>query len=111
VLVGGLDENGKVVEERLLGRARIPRMKLDPGTADFDARRAGPTGRSGVEAERDVLAGGFLRVAREERDVVEVVLDVGLGLDETEPDAFAADVEVDGAVRPVERDVAGKPDE
>jgi hypothetical protein len=41
VLVGGLDEDGEVVEQRPLGRARLAGMELDERAADFDARRTG----------------------------------------------------------------------
>ena len=69
-------------------------MELDERTADLDARSTGCTARREREAERRVLAGGLLGSAREERDVVEVVVDVGLRLDEAETHAFCADVEV-----------------
>src|SRR5439155_3696720 len=41
-----------------------------------------------VEAEPRVLVGGLLRVTRVERDVVEVVVDVGRRLDEADANAF-----------------------
>src|SRR4051812_40969662 len=83
-----------MVEERPVGHARLTRVKLDPRAAGLDTRRARRTGRRRAEPERAVLARGLFRALREERDMVEVVLDVGLGLDEPEAHALGADVEV-----------------
>ena len=47
VLVRGVDEHGQVVEQRLLGRAGLAGMELDPCSADLDARRARRPGRAG----------------------------------------------------------------
>src|SRR6266849_2208407 len=78
-----------MVVQRLLGRARLAGMELDPGTSDLDARTPCRTGRRRPETERAVLRRSLLRVRGEERHVVEVVLDVGLRLDEPEAHAFA----------------------
>ncbi len=40
VLVRGVDEHGEMVQQRLLGRARLSRVELDPRPADLDARSA-----------------------------------------------------------------------
>src|SRR5664279_6137140 len=77
-----------MVQQRLLRRARLPRVELDPRSADLDARSAGRPGRSRREAELSVRRRRLLRIRGEEGDVVEVVLDVGRGLDEPEPHAF-----------------------
>src|SRR3954453_12932282 len=98
VLVRGINEDGEMVQQRLLGRARLPRMELDPRPADLDARSPRAAGSSRLETERGVLLGRRFRILREEGDVIEVVLNVGVCLDEPEPDAFAADVEIRGAV-------------
>ena len=62
-------------------------MELDERAADLDAPRAG-----GREAVALVLLGRRLGRRRAERDVVEVVLDVGPRLDERHEDPFS-DVE------------------
>src|SRR5260221_11647701 len=68
-------------------------MELDEGATDRDARAARRTRRHRREAERAVLGCRLLGCRREERDVIEVVLNVGLRLYESEPNAFA-DVEI-----------------
>src|SRR5262245_53654120 len=78
-----------MVEERLSRRARLARLELDPCSANLDPRTAGPARRGGAEAEGAVLRRGRLRIGGAQRDVVEVVVEVGLGLDEPEHDAFA----------------------
>jgi hypothetical protein len=78
-----------VIEERLLRRSRPAGLELDPGSTHFDARTVRRTWRSGPEAERTVLRGRRLRIGRAQRNVVEVVVEVGVGLDETERNTFA----------------------
>ena len=67
-------------------------MELDERSPDLDAGLI-----LGSEPELLVLLCGLLGRGGEERDVVEVVLDVRLPLDEPEPQAFG-DVEVRAAV-------------
>ena len=88
VLVGRVDEDGEVVEERLFRSARLTGMELDPGPAHLHARTPGRAGRRGTEPERAVLRRRRLGIGGAERDVVEVVVEVGVCLDETERDAF-----------------------
>src|SRR3954451_6432435 len=73
-------------------------MELDPRPTDLHAWSPGAPGSSGRETERAVRLRRGLRVLREERDVIEVVLDIGISLDEPQPDALSSDVEVRGAV-------------
>ena len=88
VFVGRVDEHGEVVEERPFRRPRLAGLELDPRPADLDARAPGRAGRCGAEAEGAVLRCRRLRIGGAERDVIEVVVEVGLGLDEAERDAF-----------------------
>ena len=91
-LVRGIDEHCEVVEQRPLGVSRLALVELDERAADLDPRLV-----LGREPELLVLLSGLLRRCGEERHVVEVVLDVGLTLDETEPQALGH-VEVGAAV-------------
>ena len=68
-----------------------------PGSPGWNSTYAPPTSTRGApdgpdsawpEAERAVLRGGLLRIHGEERDVIEVVVDVGRGLDEPEAHTF-----------------------
>jgi hypothetical protein len=70
VLVGGLDEHRQVVQERPLRRLDVALEQLDERTA-VDALAAGLA----AEPEPLVLERGRLGVRREQRQVVEVVLD------------------------------------
>ena len=103
VLVGRVDLDGEVVQERELGIARLALVELDECASDLDARCARRARRGGREPELLVGLGSFLRRGRPERDVVEVVLDLRRRLDEPEPEPFVH-VEVDGAVAPLELD-------
>src|SRR5581483_317151 len=90
-------------------RARLALMELDERAPDFDARCSGRPRRDRLEAERPVRVGRRRRVAREERDMVEVVVEVGRRLDEAESYALGADVEVRLTVaRPLERESVGQ---
>ena len=83
-VVRAVDEHGEVVQERPLRLRRIAGVELEERAADLDARNT--VARLGlVEAEGEVLARGCLGVARVQRDVVEVVVDLGLRLDDGPP--------------------------
>ena len=86
-VVGRVDEDGEVVEQRPLGRAGVARAELDERAADLD-----PADASRTEAVLLVRLGRRRRVGRAQRDVVEVVLDIGRRLDERQADPVA-DVE------------------
>ena len=85
---GRVDEHAEVVEQRPLGLAGVALRR--------SSRNAPPTStlaRAGRrEARTGASRGGGLGVGREERDVVEVVLDLGRALDEGHPEPLA-DVE------------------
>ena len=85
VLFGGLDLDREVVQERLLRVAGLALVELDKGPADLDARCSGRPGRRLIEAELPVSLRRLLGRARPERNVVEVVVDVGRRLHEPEP--------------------------
>ena len=65
----------------------------DEGASDLDARLFRGSGRRIAEAEPLVRPCGCRRIAREQRDVVEVVVDVGSPLDEPKPQTLI-DVEI-----------------
>ena len=87
-LVRRVDEHGEMVQERLLGISRLTLMELDERAADLDPRLV-----LGREAEIRVGGRGLLRALREQRDVVEVVVHVGLALDDAQAQTLG-DVEV-----------------
>ena len=87
-----------MVEERTLRLPGLPVMELDERAAHLDP----PLAARG-KAEVAVALGRLHRLGREEGDVVEVVLDVGLRLDEPEPKTFVH-VEVRRAVVTVDLD-------
>ena len=95
VLLDRVDEDAEVVEQRPLRRARIALPQLEPGAADLQ-----PAVVAGREAERLPLDGRGGGVGRDERDVVEVELGVGLGLDQHELEPLA---QVDDRLAAVER--------
>jgi hypothetical protein len=84
VLFGGVDEHGQVIEQWSLGVSRVALVELDERAGDFDARRTGVGRRCLGEAVVSIPRGRFLRIGREQRDVVEVVVRVGLRLDEAD---------------------------
>jgi len=88
VLVRGVDEDGEVVEQRLLRGARVALVELDVGAADLDAGRAGRAGVGTLEAEPEVGVRGLARGRGPERDVIEVVLDVRRRLDEAQAEPY-----------------------
>ena len=73
-LLGRVDEHREVVEQRPLGIAGLAGVELDVRAADLDARRR----PSGAKPNRAYVAAVASGLCREQRDVVEVVLDVGL---------------------------------
>jgi hypothetical protein len=89
VLLGGIDQHRKMVQERSLGIARIAGMELDVGTAYLDAGLSLRAGLGGIEAVPLVLGCGRPRIRREDGDVIQVVLAVGLRLDQPNLQAFA----------------------
>jgi hypothetical protein len=89
VLFGGVDEHSQVVQQRPLGVSRIARVELDMGPADLDTRIAFVARVGRCEPQLLVLARGTLRVVCVERNMVEVVLDVGRRLDEPNPHSLA----------------------
>ena len=97
-------EHRKVVEKRPLGIARLAVVELDERAADLD-----PLLTVRGEAELLVLPRRLVRARGEERHVVEVVLDVGLRLDEPEPKALLH-VEICRAVLAVDRDPLEPPE-
>ena len=97
VVVGRVDLDREVVQQRLLGIARLALVELDERAARLDPRRAGRPGLGGGEPQPEVGLGGLLRRLRPERDVVDVVLDVGRRLDEADPQPLV-DVEVELAL-------------
>ena len=74
-------EDRQVVQQRPLRVARLARVELDERAADLDARRAGGLARRGSRA-RAYFVGRLLGRVRPERDVIEVVVDLGRRLDE-----------------------------
>ena len=96
MLLDGVDEDADVVQQRTLGIARVA-WRRSSRYAPPTSSRPSPTGR---EAERLPLLGRRHGIRGDERDVVEVELGVGLGLDEHDLDALA---EVDGRIAAVER--------
>src|SRR6266516_5087552 len=88
MLLGRVDEYREVVQQRALRLARIALVQLDESAADLDARLLRWAGGRIAEAEPLVgpSRGGW--VAREQRGVVEVVVDVGSPLDEPESKAL-----------------------
>jgi len=83
-VVGGVDEDREVVEERPIGRPWRILSKLDVGISDRDAIRS-----CRPEAVALVLGCGRARIDRAQRDVVQVVVDVGLRLDEHDAQTLA----------------------
>jgi hypothetical protein len=83
-----------------------------PGSPSWNSTNAPPSldprqavGRlGGVEPELDVLVSRPLRIGRDQRDVVEVVLDLGRRLDESHADAVS---EVEVCARAVRKRRAG----
>ena len=78
------------------GSPGVAGVELDERAADLDARAPGGRARAALKPSA-VRRGGRRGSGRAERDVVEVVLDVGRRLDEPEPQPLA-DVEVGLAV-------------
>ena len=93
VLVRRVDEHREVVQQRALRVAGLARVELDVRAADLHARRARGARRGGEKPSARTRAAVCSGRAREQRGVVEVVLDVGRRLDEAEPQLFV-DVEV-----------------
>ena len=88
VLLGRVDEHRKMVQQRALRLTRVALVQLDEGASDLDTRLL--RGAGGRIAEAEPLVGpcrGGL-VAREQGGVVEVVVNVGLPLDEPESKAL-----------------------
>src|SRR5918994_1547380 len=96
-----------MVEQRLLGSARVAGMELDESAGDFDARRPGFTGLRRVEAVVAVPRSRLVGVGGEERDVVEVVVGLSRGLDEPDPDVVT-EVEERHPVLPLDPKVVRK---
>ena len=84
VRLGRFDQEAEVVEERPVRGPGLAVHEDEARAADLDRAERGP--RQAVALERGRRA---LRVGREERDVVEVVLGLGLRLDETDVQALA----------------------
>ena len=83
-----VDEDCEMVQQRLVGLARITGMELDVRAADLDARMPvgdGSRDRSRAPCTPRPSARGS---AEYERDVVEVVLDVGRRFDELHTNTF-----------------------
>src|SRR5207247_7553378 len=80
VLVGRVDEDREMVQQRPLRHAGIALVELDVRTAYLDPRTAAVR-LGAAEAELRVLVRGSLWILREQRDVIEVVVDVGRRLD------------------------------
>src|SRR5436305_12492916 len=91
----------------MLGLSRVARMERAERPADDDARPARRPRRRVAEAGPLVCAGRLLRVLREQRRVIEVVLDVRRRLDEPEPQAFG-DIEIRFAARTVQLQLPGE---
>jgi hypothetical protein len=77
VLLGRLDQNRKVVQQRSLRVARLALVELDESSADLDPRRARRSRRGRGESELEVGLRRLLGRMRPECNVVEVVLDLG----------------------------------
>src|SRR6185437_2756838 len=88
VILGRLDQNGEMVQQRPLRIARLTLVELDERPADLHPWRARGPRRSSGEAQPEVLLGRLLGRLRPQRDVVEVVLDLRRRLDEPEPQPF-----------------------
>ncbi len=56
VLLGRVDEDGEVVEQRPLGSAGVALLELDVGAADLDARTAGRAGRRRARSRASVYS-------------------------------------------------------
>ena len=65
VLVGRVDEDGEMVQQRPLGRAGVALVELDEGAADLDAGDA-VLRRRFAEPVRQILARRLLRIACEQ---------------------------------------------
>src|SRR5207302_6990967 len=66
-----------------------PAVELDVGAADLDPRMTVLARRRRFEAELGVRLRGPRRILGKERDVVEVIVDVGPSLNELHADSFA----------------------
>ena len=97
--VRGIDEHGEMVEERSLRLTRVALVELDVLPGDLHARLAARRGLRRLEPELEVRVGGGLRIGRVQRDVVEVVLDVGRRLYEDEAEAVVVVLEHHVSVR------------
>src|SRR5207244_6231501 len=84
-----VDEHCDVVQQRLLGGARIAGMELDVSAADLDARMTLERTLCSVETKRPVVLRRLLGVNRIQRDVVEVVLHLRRRFDKAHSNALA----------------------
>ncbi len=87
VLLGRVDEHCDVVQQRALRRLRVTLVELDVRAGDLHPRRPARAGVGGVEPEPLPLARRPLGIGREERDVVEVEVEVGRMLDDADREA------------------------